>query len=67
MVIVDGSYPSLAHTPSVIYEKYSCDIYKYTCMQIRGTLLQAADQCSAFVSQTPEWRLFNTPWPPGTA
>lgn len=46
--------PGLAHIPSVIYEKYVCGIYKYTHMWIRGILFQAADQCSAFVSQILE-------------
>lgn len=41
--------PGRAHIPSVIYEKYSCGIYKYTRVRIRGILFQVADQCSAFV------------------
>lgn len=46
--------PGLAHIPSVIYEKYSCGIYKYTRVRIRGILFQVADQCSACVSQILE-------------
>lgn len=44
------SWGPAAHTLHVVYEKYSCGIYTYTRMWVRGTLPQAADQCNASVS-----------------
>ena len=48
-VASDGSHKGLAHTPSVTYDKYSHGICTHTCMRVRGTLCQVADQCSVFV------------------